>query len=313
MKKTIVRNLIFAACLLTAVAGCEDVIDPNVEPAVPTLVVDAWLTNEAGPKTVKLSLSQDYFNSNPLAAISGGTVQIEDDQGRIFDFNEESSGSYTWNPTAPEESFGEIGRSYTLTVSYQGETYQATSTMNRVPEVDSIVVRQESTDPFWPDDAIIGQMYARDFPGNGDSYWIRAYKNGQYLNKPGEINIAFDAGFSRGGDVDGLIFIQPLREGINPQDEDEDEEILSPYAIDDSIFVELYSITNEAFDYLNEVRIQTDRPGGFGELFATPPANIRNNIENVDPDSEDQVLGFFAVSAVSGLGVRITEDIVEQN
>ena len=307
------RNLILAACLLTAVAGCEDVINPAVEPAVPTLVIDAWLTNEPGPKTIQLSLSQDYFNSSPLATVSGGIVQIEDDQGSTFDFNEESIGNYVWNPSTPGETFGEIGRSYTLTVSLDGETYQATSAMNRVPTVDSIVVRQESTDPFWPDNAIIAQFYASDFAGSGDAYWIRAYKNGQYLNKPNEINIAFDAGFSRGGDVDGLIFIQPLREGINPQDEDEDEDILSPYAIGDSVFVELYSITNEAFDYLSGVRLQTDRPGGFGELFATPPANIRNNIKNVNPNAKDQALGYFAVSAVSGLGLRITEDIVDEN
>jgi hypothetical protein len=49
---------------------------------------------------------------------------------------------------------------------------------------------------------------------------------------------------------------------------------------------------------MNELRIQTDRPGGFAELFAVPLSNIPTNIYNVNP-SGNEALGFFCVSAVS--------------
>jgi hypothetical protein len=54
------------------------------------------------------------------------------------------------------------------------------------------------------------------------------------------------------------------------------------------------------------VIIQTDRPGGFAELFSTPLANVSTNVTNLDPNGTKAV-GFFNVSAVSGLGKKLEE------
>ena len=64
-------------------------------------------------------------------------------------------------------------------------------------EIDSITFRFEKGNSFFPD-SYFGQLYARDFTGPGDTYWIKTWKNGTFLNKPNEINIAYDAGFSAG-------------------------------------------------------------------------------------------------------------------
>ena len=104
--------------------------------------------------------------------------------------------------------------------------------------------------------------------------------------------------------MDGSIFIRPIRDAVNPF-EDEDGTFLSPYSPGDSIYVELHSISNEAFFFLNEVRLQTDRPGGFAELFASPLSNVPSNI--VSTNEETDVLGFFTVSGVSALGRRFEE------
>jgi hypothetical protein len=146
-------------------------------------------------------------------------------------------------------------------------------------------------------------VFATDFPGVGDTYWIRSYKNGVFLNQPGEINIAFDAGFSSGGNVDGIPFIQPIRDGVNPFDEDEDGNFLPPYEPGDSLYVELFSISNEAFVFLTELSIQTDRPGGFAELFAQPLSNVPSNV--FAEDENLRVVGFFNVAAVSSAGRRL--------
>ncbi len=122
------------------------------------------------------------------------------------------------------------------------------------------------------------------------------------LNKPSEITIAYDAGFSQ-SDFDGVEFILPIRQGINPNDQDENDKPIAPYQIDDSVYVEIYSITHESYNFLNEVITQTDRPGGFGELFATPLANVSTNINKVS--GATPVVGFFNVSSVSALGQEI--------
>jgi cobyrinic acid a,c-diamide synthase len=76
--------------------------------------------------------------------------------------------------------------------------------------------------------------------------------------------------------------------------------------VGDSVYVEIHSITPEAFNFLNQVVIQIDRPGGFSELFAAPLANVSTNISNMNSNGKP-VVGFFCVSAVSTAGKRLEE------
>ena len=281
------------AFLIIVGFACEDQINPTLEEAPPIVVVDAWINNLDEPQTIRLTNSQSYFDNTTPPAISGATVSIEDSEGRIYNFLEQTDGSYQWTPAM--ETFGAVGLDFTLTIMIGGTTYTANSSMNRVPVIDSVTFRFEEENFILPD-SYFAEFWSRDPIGTGDTYWIKAYKNGQFLNNPDEINIAFDAGFSEGGNVDGLIFIPPIRDGINPFEEDEDDEFLSPYEDGDFVEVEIHSITNDAFIFLNETSLQIDRPGGFAELFATPLSNVPTNIVSSDPS--ERVAGFFSVSAV---------------
>ena len=282
--------------------SCEDDISSEVrlENSPELVTIDAWINNKPEPQTIQLTASQSYFDNSGLVGLQGAEVSVFEESGKQYVFEEGENGAYTWTPEAGE-TFGTIGQNYVLAVTHNGITYGSATTMNRVPPIDSITFRFEEANAFL-EDSYFAEFWARDPIGAGDSYWIRTWRNGEYLGQPDEINIAFDAGFSQGGVVDGLIFIRPIRDGIN-RFEDEDGVFLSPYNIGDSIFVELHAISNEAAFFLNEVRLQTDRPGGFAELFASPLSNVPTNI--VASDGETEVLGFFTVSAVSGMGSRL--------
>ena len=283
--------------------GCEDEIMPTLEEAPQIVVIDAWINNKPEPQIIKVTGTQEFFDNTLPPGLSGAIVQVVDENLNVFDFVEIAPGEYTWTPENGA-SFGTIGLQYVLNVEYNGVTYNAASELNPVPPVDSISFEFEEADGPFPE-GYFAEFWSRDLLGEGDTYWIKTWKNGQFLGKPSEINLAFDAGFSAGGNIDGLIFIPPIRFGINPFDEDENGELLPPYVIGDSIFVELHSITNEAFFFLNEVQFQTDRPGGFAELFATPLSNVATNI--IPSDENVEVVGFFNVSAVSGNGRRLVE------
>ena len=285
-------------------AGCEDEIDVNLDEGEPLLVVDAWINDKQEDQVVLLWLTQSYFGRQSSQGVSGATVTITDNEGKAYTFTERNDGEYVWSPTADDPSFGRVGNSYTLSVEARGDTYQAVSEMNRVPVIDSVTFSFEEETVFFPD-SYVAEFWAQDFEGAGDAYWIRTYKNGELLNMPGDINIAFDAGFSE-GDFDGITFLAPIRLGINPNDEDEDGNNLSPFWIGDSVFVEIYSITSDAWDFLNEVSIQTDRPGGFAELFADPLANVPTNIANMT--GERGAVGFFNVAAVEANGKRLEQE-----
>ncbi len=288
--------------------GCDDEITVDLENIDPIVVIDAWLTNDGTRQSIRVQRTQNYFQDGNPPPVTDATVTIADDQGNTFPFVEVQPGFYELQ-AQPGVPFGEVGRTYTLSVETPEGNFFSQTTMGRVPEIDSVTFRfEEEQDPFLPD-GYFGEVWARDFEGVGDSYWIKAWKNDTLLNQPSEINIAFDAGFSAGGVVDGLVFIQPLRDGVNPFIETEDGaefQFEVPYLFGDSLYVEIHSISNDAFFFLQRVIDETDRPGGFAELFATPLSNVSTNIVSEDPNV--QVLGFFNVAAVSAMGRRLADE-----
>ncbi|MFM7858938.1 MAG: DUF4249 domain-containing protein [Flammeovirgaceae bacterium] len=292
--------------------GCETVINPELETAEPLLVVDAWITNKPETQTIILSQSQAYFDNTLPPPVSNATVTIVENGTKTYTFTEDASkkGYYTWKPTG-NNVFGAVGNSYKLTIQVSGEVYEATSKMGPVSPVDSIVFKKNEPDQLNPD-FYRAQFYAKDVIGRGDTYWIKTYKNGTLLNKPAEINVAYDAGFDAGGPFYSRVengipilvdFIPPIRNRMNPNDTDANDEALSPYVPGDSAYVEIHSITLAGFTYLRQLQEQTNRPGGFAELFSKPLANVSTNIVNKDPNGK-KALGFFNVAAVSGKGKK---------
>lgn len=299
------KRSLFASTLLTAammLSACEDIIDPELEPAGPVLAVDAWINNLPGAQTINLTQSQPYFEAQVPTGVTGAAVLVRDDQGRAFVFLESLTkpGNYEWTPSGSDTL--RVGGKYQLEITLGTEFFVAESYMGRVPPIDSVTFDED--DNLATGEKIIrAEFWGTDLIGQNDAYWIRTYKNGVPLLKPAEINIAYDAGLSVGGPADGVVFIAPIRRRINSVDRNADGELISPITENDSMHVQIHSLTVAAFAFLNEVSIQTNRPGGFQELFATPLANVSTNLRNSN-SAGSKVVGFFNVSAVSANGAR---------
>ena len=300
----------FFLLAITALWSCEDQIDVELPKSEPVVVIDAWLNNQPETQVIKVQRTIPYFENSFLPGLNEATVRVEDlTDGVTYDFvKAEEDGAYIWEPTVDRPTFGKVGNEYKLSVLANGNNYEAYSKLNRVPEIDSIGFRFEKGNSFFPDSYFAG-VFALDPVGPGDCYWIKAWKNGQYLNQPSEINISYDAGGSPGAIVDGIVFIQPIRDGINPFDEDEDDNFLPPYEPGDSVYVEIHSVSYEAYTFLFEVSVQTNRPGGFAELFAQPLANVSTNILiSEETPNATPAIGFFTLSAVTSKGRKLDPD-----
>ncbi|MFM7329583.1 MAG: DUF4249 domain-containing protein [Bacteroidota bacterium] len=302
----------FLACLTPLLfaliaLSCETIIDPELESADPVLVVDAWINNRPEAQVIMLTRTQGYFDTAPLTGVVGAQVKVTNTTtNEVFLFTPAATpGEYVWEPEGIGESIGVTGNKFSLQVIAGGQEYRSTATLGRVPAIDSITFTFQPGGSFFPD-SYIAEFYAVDPPGKGDTYWIKAWKNDTLLLRPSEINVAFDGGFSEGGNIDGVNFITPIRQAINPAVTDKDGRPLSPYVIGDSVYVEIHSITRQAFDFLNQVAIQTDRPGGFSELFAAPMSNVGTNIVNANPTGEIAI-GFFNVSTIAAAGKRLKQ------
>ena len=284
--------LITVLTMMMIWSSCEDVVDIQTADAPTQVVVDAWLNNLSKPQEIKLTFSQPYFDSSFAEPLLGANIEINSNQGNVFAFSEVGSGQYIWQPSEGQ-SLGKPGDIFQLTITLADQTVSATSMIHPAPEIDSISQEFREDDLRGPD-GIYTQFFARDLQGLGNTYWIKSYKNDQYLNKPDEINLAFDAGFDGGSQLDGIIFIPPIRELTNPvPDEFPADE--APYKPGDQLRVEIHSLTLEAFEFMSSVRDQI--LNGSNTIFASPIANSKGNLTSSKANTE--VLGIFCVSAVT--------------
>lgn len=305
------KNYIYIL-LIFVVAACETTIHPELDEAERILVIDAWVTQKMERQEIKITRSQPYFENSFPAKISNAIVSVEDlTTGDIYDFQEGET-SYYWDPV--DAPFGIVGHSYRLSVTVNGETFEAESRLGRVPPIDTIRFHINPEDLLVKQEYFTAEFMAVDPVGEGDTYWIKAWKNGEFLSKPDELNMAYDASFSSGQGLDGVPFIQPLREAfLNPYDENPDKkgEFYPPYEVGDSVYVEIHSIDQFSYDFLWEIYFYMSRPGGFAELFATPLANPATNLKSTNENSKTKVAGVFNVAAVSSKGMKLTQEIAD--
>jgi len=278
--------------------ACTDVVDVNIDPAADQLVVDAWINNKSVPQTIRLTMSQPFFSNTFATGVAGADVRVTKENGDVFVFADHGNGSYIWTPPETGAHIGEPGMQYDLHIQRDGDIYKAESQMHRVPSIDSIGIELRNGELGYAD-GHWASLFARERPGFGDTYWIKAYKNGVFLSKPAELNIAYDAAFDAGGGIDGVTFITPIRELINrfpdPGPDSVDDFETPPYVVGDEVHVEVHSITNEAFRFLQTARDQMNN--GSNTIFAIPVANTKSNVFKESDNTP--ILGFFCVSAVS--------------
>ena len=301
------RNTLLPFLFLILIS-CEDIITPELPTNDPILVVDAWLNNLNEEQKIILSSTQDYLDSTSSPSVSGAIVQVSDNLGNVFDFVETVPGEYVWQPNNLKNNLGDVGSSYTLNIQHDGKEIIAQSTMNRTSTIDSVnFVRGQ-----FPEGSYYAEFWSREEAGIGDAYWIKSYVNGIYQNGLDDIITCIDAGASsEGAVIDGIPFIPPIRRGITRFETDDDGDFISPFNKGDSIYVEIHSVTYEAFDFLNKTSIQINRPGGFGELFAVSLSNVPTNLQVVN-DNRFPVVGFFNISAVHGMGNTLDEEELEK-
>jgi len=284
--------ILFAGLFFTA---CEDVIELELEDTESVIVVDAWLNDIDTIQTIRLTQSQVYFDNSQPQNVTNANVQVTRSDGAVFSFLSQGDGRYILNTST--EKLGVVSDEFQLSIQIDGSEFTATSSMNRVPVIDSIGIEFRD-DELFSDDGLYANFYAKDFDGVGDAYWVKTYANGMYLDKATELNLAYDAGFDAGTGIDGITFITPIREIINRIDEDG---LIIPYEVGETIRVEIHSISTEAFNFMEIVRDQINNSQN--GIFSLPLANARTNISSTTGSG---VVGFFNVAAVS-----VSERVVE--
>jgi len=256
--------------LLGFVASCEKVIDVKLDEGEVLLVVDGWITNQPPPYYIDLTTTAPYFANKPTPRATGATLRLKDSDGNQETLAEVSAGKYRINTIA-----GKVGNTYTLSIQYRGENYEAKTQIKDVPPIDSVLYERIPA-RLGRNAGVYLSYYGPELATEDDYYRIKLYRNDTLLNKPDNLTLFFDQ-FVNGNYLFDLE--------LNFSD---------PYKVNDKTRVELLSITEDAYEFYNEM-IQQINNGG---LFATAPANVRTNVRNLNPQAKKAV-GYFGGAGLS--------------
>lgn len=267
------KNLIIILLTSLVFWSCDKPILLDLNQSTPRIIIEGQVTNKTGYQYVKITRSVGFYQTGESPAVEDAIVRVTDDMGNEIQFVHnpgnyaDSTGFYL-----PETPFtGEIGRSYKLNVTADGEVYEAEDDLQRVTTFDSLTYRISTDEQEDPKD--FGKyyevlMYANEPQNTTDYYLFKFYRNDS-LKVYNDTEIYFADDEILGENIDGVS--SPIF-----------------YAPGDTARVEMYSLTRNGFVFYNDLQNLLNSDGG---LFNQPPSNSRTNLSN-------GALGYFQASAL---------------
>ncbi len=240
------------------------------------LVVEGWVTDQDKQHWVKISRTVPFDDRSSESPVTDALVIIEDKLNNSYPLSHAQDGNYFSLPFSGMET-----RSYRLIVELSnGETIQSDwERLNPLMPIKRILKDFfEDQDPETGEDIEVyfPIVVSSDPAEEINFYRYKGFRNGILLNEPSELILLNDQ-FVNG--ADSLPnFIPEFR-----------------YTFDDTIKVELHSLTKESFDFLELLKSQTT---SLGSSSGTSPATLTGNLKNLNNENEI-VLGFFGASSVS--------------
>lgn len=131
------RNIIVAILVAVGFTSCEKVVEIKYKDNQSKVVIEGNVTNATGPYYVKISKSISLSNTGSVTTIDNADVTISDDLGNTETLTAIGGGVYKTSTLQ-----GIPGRTYTLNVQADNQTYTATSTMPEPVTFDSVKVEK---------------------------------------------------------------------------------------------------------------------------------------------------------------------------
>jgi hypothetical protein len=294
------REILMAFGLLSLtmlLSGCISQFLPETTESQKILVVEGLITDQPGPKTIKLSVSMPLGERSVDRPLSGCVVNVTDDDGVTKQFTETAIGVYS----SVEPYQGEVGRSYKLHIKtgadFDNKEYESKFVMmNPVPPVDSLyykkVVIEKSSDGLpmkegaqlylsTHDPQNLCHFYRWEFtetwqfslPYYVDNKTCWTTENSKKINIKSTLNMG-----------DDRIVRFPIQYLDNNTDK---------LSMRYSILVNQLSLSEEEYEYWDKLQNTVQ---DVGSLYDMIPSSVSGNMVCLQNPSE-KVLGYFSVSA----------------
>lgn len=264
------KKILFILSLLLF-TSCEKVIDLKLDTMEPKLVVDAALKWQIGTtgnqQTINLSTTTGYYQAQ-IPKVSGAIITVTNNTNTVFNFTENpNTVNYVCNNFVPV-----IGETYTLNISYNGQTYTAIEKLIASPSIKNVEQRND----LGLNSGEIGiKVNFNDFASQKNFYLFSYTTN---FNAFPEFEVFNDSFF------DGKVSF-----GLYSNKD---------FTIGKEVNITVNGISERYFNYM---RILTGlSSGGGGPFGATPPSTLRGNLTNIN-NKDNYALGFFSLSQTDNL------------
>ena len=260
MRKLTIFSILIAIASLFA--SCKKEFDLNLNGQNKNLlVVEGMITDQNEPQFIRLSRTVSYLNQVKPQPVENATVVVNVD-GKDIAFTQQSPGVYY----APSSFVGEVGKTYNLTITVDGQVYKSSSKMNKPQMMDAASTRTHEFDA----DYFEIRLTFTDNPDKGDFILFKYARNGQLIDTLNKWSYYNDK-ITNGQYFDNIRVFGDVEGSVG-----------------DQITVYSYSISEEFKNFIDAAESATDEPLPF---FPPPGAAITGNISN-------GAVGFFQTSAV---------------
>ncbi|MGI9543318.1 MAG: DUF4249 domain-containing protein [Cyclobacteriaceae bacterium] len=275
------KNLLVLAIAFILVS-CEEPYTIDQQQVAPSIVIEGLVTNQLTNHYIKINRTTDFYSTGATPRVSGAQVEVTDNDGNIFIYQEETPGVYY----SEDPYQGIEGNLYRLSVVVDSKTYIAEEELRPVTSIDSLtyyldeeqqrdLADQNGLDPDEEGRIYEVLLYTKEPQETQDYYLFKFYRDGELFNFDGEDVYYSDDEYLQ-ENIDGVAFNEW-------------------YKLGEMAKIEMFSITRNAYLYYNDLDITLNNDGG---LFSPLPSNPRSNITN-------GALGLFQVSAVVMDSVKI--------
>jgi Domain of unknown function (DUF4249) len=300
------KQLLFFACVVLALASCTKEVKIDIPGYEEQLVVDGRIETDQPPLVI-LSKTKDiyaptdlnaYLNgfvSGAIVTVSDGTTTVvldeicsdnlppgtEEQAAALFGIPVEELANYhicaytSFNTAI----WGQVGKTYSLTVQYEGKTYTSTTQILQPTALNSVYWKQDEDAP-----AGFGFSWAQlsDPAGQYDAY-VWEVKRLDIGEDGTPKDNAFKTTFAPVWDddfIEGKTFDFAFENPLN-RNEDIPNDQKWYYGIGDTVVIKLSKIDSDVFEFLEKKYLQLQTTGN---PFASPtmiPTNIVGGAQGV--------------------------------
>jgi len=258
---------IFLVSFFIIIVSCEKDINWEVNESQTRLIAEGMITDEYKQHSIALTKSHSYYNSDIPEPVCEAevTISVDDTVYRFIEINVFPGLYMSQVPFS-----GVAGKSYYLSIKLKNEIfgnkeYTAFSVLKQPFNLDSINIffyENPSDGLFNYESKMYFTIFGKEPETTGDYYILKVYKNNTlFTERITDLQLIDDRW------CNGLNIIKTADFGF-----------FQPVSQNDTLLLEILSIENEYYNYLNQIKQELGAKDPFG--FLAPPSNIQGNISN---------------------------------